>query len=332
MTESNSANHPGPDFRIDAVILTYRRPEYLRKSIEELLPLKAHGIRSLVVVDNDVARSAWPLVAHLLDENSPNQVEYLPLDENLGPAGGWACGMRHVLGTRQDVDWVLLLDDDDPLPSPETLPFLLSQLPDSNLKRVGAIGLAGYFHKLPWFLSDDKSRVTGSVREVNSIGSGVFPLYSARALRDVGVFRDDLFFGFEDSELGLRMSRAGYTLLTPHRLPESIRRNVRALTGEKQGDGSDSRRLPEVSWRRYFSLRNSIVIIREYGGLFPAAIHAILRGFIKPMAYLPVQPRVAWSHLTINFAAVKDAFLGRMGSQSRGPGEPYAPQCGPPLR
>ncbi len=55
------------------------------------------------------------------------------------------------------------------------------------------------------------AQLTGPV-PVDHVAGNQLPFFLVGAVRDVGVFCDDLFFGFSELEFGLRLWRAGYTL------------------------------------------------------------------------------------------------------------------------
>jgi hypothetical protein len=76
--------------------------------------------------------------------------------------------------------------------------------------------------------------------------------------------------------------------------------------------GRPSPFLGAASWRRYYSLRNIVVIARR-SGLGVAARVALVRGVAKPAASLLIDPRLAVDHLRLNAQAVRDGFAGRLG-------------------
>ena len=97
------------------------------------------------------------------------------------------------------------------------------------------------------------------------------------------------------------MRSAGYVLLradlwADHRTPSQI-----------------SVRLPEPDWRRYYSLRNQIAVLRRYGYTTTAARIALVRGLGKPVANLPRSPRRAVHALRQNVRAAWDGWRGHLG-------------------
>jgi GT2 family glycosyltransferase len=269
-------------------------------------------VDTLVVVDNDSDESARHEVEALQHSNGGRPaVTYVAAGANLGPAGGIALGMRHVLERAADDDWVLPLDDDNP----PTTPDLIAELEQfgarlrADYPNLGAVGLCG-----ARFVPERARsvRVTDDelVEVVRSdwIGSGMFPLYSVRAMRAVGVFDERLFFGFDDLDYGLRLSAAGFPLFAHGEMWHRQRRTY----GRLDLDGDPSRRLAAPTWRRYYSLRNLIYILRKQGHRQGAARLAA-RGLGKPAYNLPRHPVLAARHLALNIRAIADAYRGRMG-------------------
>lgn len=293
---------------LHGVVVTYRRP----RELEVMLARLAHQDRppdTLLVVDNDVEESGRDAV-----ERAPkalNEVAYLPSGANLGPAGGLALGMTHVLARAADDDWIVLLDDDDPPRTPDMLAALedLGTTLRAADRTVAAVGMSG--------TSFDQSR--GIARRVpddalvgavpsSCIGGNQLPMYSVHAVRNVGVFDERLFFGFDDLEYGLRLRAAGFGVYAHGEL--WLRE--RTHHGRLGMTTPPSRSLSEPGWRRYYSLRNLIYILRLRGHPLGAARLAA-RGVGKPLWNLPGNPRLAWRNLMLNKSAIVDAYAGRMG-------------------
>lgn len=295
---------------IHGVLVTYRRPGDLADMLGHLAE-QQRNVDTLLVIDNDPAESARDAVTSLQARDDGPAVTYLPSGANLGPAGAIALGMCHVLDHASDHDWVLPLDDDNPPSAPDVIAELARFGDELRGRRpnVGAVG-AGGARFVP-----DKARsirvpddeLTGVVA-TDWIGSGMFPLYSVEAIRAAGVFDERLFFGFDDLDYGLRLGAAGFGVYSHGELWH----RERSLYGRLGFDASPARTLDEPSWRRYYSLRNLIYILRKLG--HPAgAVRLAVRGLGKPIYNLPRSPRLAARHLALNARAIVDAYRGRMG-------------------
>jgi glycosyltransferase involved in cell wall biosynthesis len=295
---------------IHGVLVTYRRPGVLPGTLARVLA-QSRPPDTLVVVDNDPDESARAVVEAAGGDARPTAVGYVASGGNIGPAGGIALGMRHVLADADDDDWILVLDDDDPPPSVD-LVGRLARFGDrlrADRPDLGGVGSCGArFHvararsvRVP----DDE--LAGAV-PADWMGGGQFPLYSVRAVRAVGVVDEAIFFGFDDLEFGLRLSAAGFPIFAHGELWLELRQ----AWGRLGLDGDPSRDLGEATWRRYYSLRNLIYILRKQGH-HRAAARLAARSVGKTLYNLPRRPRLAARHLMLNGRAITDAYRGHMG-------------------
>src|SRR5439155_15640547 len=123
-------------------------------------------------------------------------------------------------------DWIVLLDDDDPPPDGSLLAELTSfagamRAADPSTAGVGLGGARFAWRTARLVPIRDDERI-GPVR-VDYLGGNRFPLYLVGAIRRVGVFRADLFFGFDDVEYGLRLRTDGYSLYAHGQLQLQVR-------------------------------------------------------------------------------------------------------------
>ena len=322
------------------VLPTYRRPEQLRRTLHVILD----GTRvpdTLIVVDNGRQESTAEILCELEKHSAalvpcqnsnggsfreggsvalPNRQpeldralvpKLLQPKENLGSAGGWAYGMRHVLDQLQPHDWILVLDDDDPPRSSAEVEqmwhFAIEQHAlDPAVAAVGIVGARfnwrkGMLHRL----EDDE--IDGAV-DVDYVGSGHIPMYRVSALRDVGVFRDELFFGHTEVELGLRLRRAGHRVVANGELWK-----VRRELDGRRGIRLEPKRTCEVSPRRYYVMRNHIYMMRQFGRWDLALKHALIQTALKPLFTLCRQPLLAARGFLQGLRASWDGLVGRMG-------------------
>ena len=297
------------DRRLIGVLVTFRRPAELSISLARLAR-QDRPLDHLVVVDND--RSAR--TADLVDEfvRQGNDASYVATSENLGPAGGIAIGMEHALRRASDSDWIVLVDDDDPPGEPNVISNIADFGSDMLAAdpRTAGVGLVGarFDWKRGRLNRVGDAELIGAV-PVDYIGGNQFPFYLASAVRDVGTFATNLFFGFDDLEYGLRLRRGGYRLFAAGSLWLDQRRKEGRLGLHVRPASA----LGEPGWRRYYSLRNTIHILRSNGRNATAARVAVVRGIAKPLVNLPRSPRGAWRHLRLGARACRDGWMGKMG-------------------
>lgn len=307
--EGSEASRADRGSRLHGVLVTFRRPQWLALTLERLAE-QVRPLDRLVVVDNgpmpetegEVRRFAerWPFV------------EYLPTEENLGFTGGVELGMRHVLLDAADDDWIILLDDDDP-PARSTDIRDMQAFADAMAgqdPKTACVGIAGarFDFRRGRIRRVPDAELDGPVA-VDYLVSGRLPFYSVAAVRAVGPFLGQLFFGLSEIEYGLRLRRAGFSLYGNGRLWW----DTRAASGRLNVTPAPSRRLSELRWRRYYSLRNTVYVLRRYGHPLTALRVSVVHGLLKPLANVFVSPRAAAAHLRLNATAVRDGWAGRLG-------------------
>lgn len=248
--------HEVPAPRIWGVAVTYRRPEVLDATLGRFAD-QTRTLDELVIVDN----GSEPEVA---DVASRHGATYLDPGDNLGPAGGFADAMRHVLERSGDDDWILLIDDDDPPADRECL----ARLWDFGLTCAGAddrtagVGNGGsrYDRTRGTFRRLDDLELSGAV-PVDVLFGGSQPLYRCSAVNRVGTFDERFFWGFEEAELGLALRSAGLRLYVDGDALAATRA-VRGTLGIAPGAPRTSQR--KAAWRRYYSVRNSTVLAARH--------------------------------------------------------------------
>ena len=288
-----------------AVLLTFRRPDDLARSLDAI---SAQSVRfdELVVVDNDPSTRTSSIVERY---SGTEPITYVASPSNLGPAGGRSLGAREIMQRARDDDWVVFLDDDDPLASPDLVERLMATVDRCGRidPRTAGVGLRGA----------RLDRWTGRLMPVNGRGivrvdhlhGNCVPCYRLGPLRHVGLFDAQLFFGFEELELGMRLRRAGFTLFVDTDLFES----VGPAMHHAQPRESPDVHLAAPSLRRYYALRNRLVVLGRERLYLQGVGWALFAGLLKPAAWLVARPRVAWGHLRLNATAIWDAATGRLG-------------------
>jgi glycosyltransferase involved in cell wall biosynthesis len=306
---SSTSPRNGSDGKLYGVLVTFRRPKELANALERICG-QSRAPDRLVVVDNSPTSEQRALVNRF--SAGPSVTEYVPTEQNAGFAGGVAIGMRHVLEYAADKDWIVVLDDDDPPASATALAELerfardmFDQDPATAV--VGIVGgrfdwRRGRMSRVP------DAELTGPVL-VDFIGGGHLPLYRVSAIRSQGSFSSDIFFGLSEVEHGLRLRRAGFSIYANGLLW----RERREIAGRIGVDAHPSLRLTTMNWRRYYSLRNTIYILRSHHRFGAAVRVSLVQGIGKPLANLPLAPRRAAQHLSLNWRACWDGWRGNMG-------------------
>lgn len=296
MTERQGADRtpPGAAPLLIGVLVTYRRPAELESTISALAN-QSRPPDYLLVVDNDPERSAERIAA---------AHEYLPSGDNLGPAGGLAIGVAAALRRAREDDWIILLDDDDPPAAHDELERLmaLAQAADADVGGVGLVG-ARYSRLRGQVVRVPDTDLTGLV-EVDCIGGGQLPLYRASALTTVSL-SSELFFGFDDLDLGLRLRAKEWRLLVDGEMWVERRR-----TAGRMGLSANAIRATSTppAWRRYYSNRNLVLIARRWGA-WTAPLISCFYGVARSVRSY----RDGRKEGTYALRGVVDGILGRSG-------------------
>lgn len=296
------------DRRLIGVLVTYRRPAALAITLQRLAE-QDRPLDHLVVIDNEASEASRTAVAGV--RGVTGETEHLEMPENLGFTGGVAAGMRRVLEFADDRDWIVVLDDDDPVPYPNVFSELASfgerMLSEDPLTAGVAIHGGRFDWRRGQIARVRDAELQGPVKVDHVAGNGV-PLFLVGAVRDAGTFHAPLFFGLSEIEFGLRLTRAGYSFYAHGDLWLRRRQDTDRL-------GLDLRpawRLAPMNWRRYYVLRNSIYMLRRFEHT-RTALRIALMNIAKPLVNLPLEPRLAARHLAVNLRACRDGWVGRMG-------------------
>ena len=214
--------------------------------------------------------------------------------------------MELALDTAGQDHWVLRLDDDRPMPT-GLLPLLLDEAVAALEEdfRTAGVGLDGAVWKRRRARLVAPTRGSGRFVAVDYLKTNHFPLFHTRAVRQIGGFRADLFFGMTEVEYGIRARRANFTLKEAARLRHFV----------EPTDPKRRRVVRRSDWRRYYSLRNLLIILRDNGQPFTAVRVGVSRGLVRPLLDLVLDPREGASNLRLSTRALADASLRRMGKR-----------------
>ncbi len=232
-----------------AVVATFRRPEALRGVLTSVLAQTVPPLL-VIVADNDPLRSAENVTLEIAG-STESVVLYLPTGENVGPAGAWARAASSARAHRLRGDFLLVVDDDDPLGHHDLVRRLSEAASEVPGPACGAVGLRGAVIRRSGRLVR-REGPEGVAVAVDYLASGGAPLYRWEAIDDVGFFDEGLFFGFEDLDQGLRLGRAGWTLWA-----------IGLPSLHRVADSSDVR----TPWREYYKVRAQAMIARRHLGM-----------------------------------------------------------------
>lgn len=259
--------------RVLALVLTFDAPEHLVACLKGILGQTIEP-DAILVIDN---ASLIPAKKVALGAGlSTKATEFFRLAENVGPAGGYATGLRRFAASDYDAAWVI---DDDCVPHSQCLSRLLEQ---QSLSEAPAL-------IFPTVL-DPRGAVTNY-----PAWHGV--LIPRPIVKAVGVPKEELFWWAEDSEyLQWRIPKAGYAVL---RVPEAKVTHY-LLRPRKR-----------AAWKYYYETRNFIYYLVHVQGRreLRALLLPLIRTFIRVLA---IEDRRLLK-LRLFVRGVRDGLAGRLG-------------------
>ena len=288
--------------RTHGLLVTFRRPDALAAHLRELETQTA-PLHTLLVVDNDHDEDVRAIVDQ--HPRAAGTVRYLGIEDNPGPAGAIAAGISVMLDDCRDNEWLVLLDDDDPPQNDQTLEAIGKVARDltEDDHTVGGVGLWGARLEQTGRL---RATTGTSPEKVAYLPGGACPHYRVGALRAAGGPNPTLFFGFDDLDLGLALERVDASLWSSGIAREH---GWSSMVENRRTNAS----VTPPTWRRYYSLRNLVLILRRNGRSTAAIKMSLIAGIAKPIANLPIQPRTAWKNLRLNLRALLHGWTGQTG-------------------
>ena len=276
-----------------AVIVTFRREATLTASLTALLAQTA-GPSLVIVVDNDPEGSAYAVAANTTCPDSTH-IEYLCSGENLGPAGGWARGVAWASLRDDRGEWLMVLDDDDPIGDPRVNGEILAVAASAS-EQIAGIGLRGANWRAATASLQRVHPSPGALTRCCYLASGGIPIYRWSAIDRHGFFDESLFFGFEDLEYGLRLRAAGLSVAAtvvdaPHTVP--------------------STNPTRTVWREYFKTRSLVTVCRRHLGRWALTV-TTLRSVVIGAVVLALRERDGELAIA-RWRGWYDAMRGRLG-------------------
>lgn len=206
--------------RVGAVVLHYRFWPGIRSTVDALLAQTRRPERAVVVDNGSDDGSRARLRASL-----PG-VEIVEAGANLGYGAGMNLGMAHLL--ESGVDAILLLTHECRL-APDALQALVRRLEEES--RLGAVGPLLAYRSRPDFVFsaggeiDRRGWRTRHIHEPSLVAEwagkspraaewldGAAVLLRSDAVREVGMFDEDYFLYFEETEYFLRLRKLGWVV------------------------------------------------------------------------------------------------------------------------
>jgi hypothetical protein len=174
---------------------------------------------------------------------------------------------------------------------------------------VGAVGLVGARFDRRWghLRRPTDEELAGPIT-VDYVAGGQLLMVRVAVARAIGVFDEQLFFAFDDLDYCLRIARGGFGVYAHGPTWLDARRRFDRL-GEAVG------RAPrrESAWRRYYGVRNHVVVMRRYTSWPSAALVTLQHLAGRPVRDLRAGRRDAPALAAAGARGCLDAWTGRLG-------------------
>jgi GT2 family glycosyltransferase len=293
--------------RFAAFIMTFERSHLIEETINKIFD-QTFPPEKIIIIDNSISVKTQQTIAEL---NIP-KVEYHRVGKNIGPAGAAKIGLQKLAD--EGFDWIYWGDDDDPPFFNDNFEILIKLgVAEKDCGCVGAVGQN--FNRNNGLIErilDVELDATGSL-QVDTIAGNMSKIVNAQVIRDKNILPDEsLFFGLEELDFDLRMSKGGYKLFTDRNLYKRYRIDSNRL-GVKltRGGKKDSNKLQ----RDYYSTRNGLYIMKKnnlYFALFfnmLRAIYKIILGFRFGVFYGKRNAKFIWKGLAHFIIGKKGKFV-----------------------
>lgn len=275
-----------------AVVVTYNRKQFLLECLASLLK-QAHSLDGIYIIDNAstdatpetlknsgyIRETLNPINEPLESENffkpSPTgkqskevKIHYVRMHENTGGAGGFYEGVKR--GYEEGYDWLWLMDDDVEvkadslerlLQTIQSLPPGVAAIAPLNIDKEGQVQKLhrGYLRKDIWKMTPLPKEIYDNNEKVLRIDYGSFVglLISREVVAKAGFPDKDFFIWSDDVEYCCRLSDYGGIYLDK----SAIIIHKDRLEKEYTVANVDA---PEYLWKRYYGIRNSLLLYKKY--------------------------------------------------------------------
>lgn len=301
--------------KVVAITVTYNRFNTLEKNLEAL-EKQIYPIEKIIVVDNNSNDENKNKLKNYI-KNKKN-IEVIWKDKNYGGAGGFHYGVKHAY-ENYNVDWYWIMDD-DAYPRTDCLKKMLE---NSSKKDIGflAPSIFGidykeyqtYHHKK---ITKNKCRDLTLINEYKNFpkifevdaDAFVGPMFSRKAIKEVGFPDKDLFIYGDDVEYTFRVTRKFKGYIVKNAIIDH--QDVIVKNGVSE---------PKSWWKNYYSIRNRIFFVYKYAEnpiqKFLGISYMLIQVFIAIAGCLIKKDYKNYRKLRLRilFSALKDGLNNKSG-------------------
>jgi len=287
------------------VVLHYQGPDHTRACLQSLRALKYGNFNVLLIDNGSPDRSGDALAAEF------PEFSYKRMTDNLGFAGGCNAGAQESIG--RGAEWVWFLNNDAWV-EPDTLSVLMSSA--GKHAEAAALGAVVYTPSGDGYVPNgggeiDFRRGKTYERKRAEPGADTLPcewlsgcnlLVNSQKFQSVRGFDEQYFLYFEDTDLCLRLRRAGWQcLLVP------AARVEHAGGASTEGD--------RQTWRRYYYTRNRLLFFGSHLSKAQAVLPLLSIGMhlFRHVLVLPWRGAKGRRQLRAELLGLSDYVGGRFG-------------------
>ncbi|MBS3793257.1 glycosyltransferase [Candidatus Bipolaricaulota bacterium] len=192
--------------KVSVIILTYKREDELAECIESILGQDYSPIE-VTIIDNGDSEKTRKLIENRF---SDPRINYFPMDENRGVAGGRNEGVK-----RSNGEIMVFIDDDALFRGPDAITQIMRRFADSS--DLGVIS----FKSLDYESGDpvwqeiplrDKSLNLDEEQETSYYLGGACAIRK-EVFDRVGLYSDKFVYAFEELDLSFRIVEDGYRII-----------------------------------------------------------------------------------------------------------------------
>ena len=250
---------------VQAIIVTWNKKKDVLSLLSQLKMIQYPDDRlSILVVDN----ASTDGTVQAIETDHPD-ITLIKHRQNRGGAGGFNAGMRWTLNHRPEVDYFWLLDN-DVLLDPGALRGLVRVMKKNSRaaicgSKIMDVDSRDRLIELGAFIDYRQGEVRrnapgpsrlkdpDTVFKVDYVAACSL-LARTTAIRETGIWQEDLFIYWDDMEWGARFNAAGYEVLATN---DSV--VYHPAWAERTYDQS-------AVWRSYYRVRNGLFFFNHYTG------------------------------------------------------------------
>ncbi len=288
--------------RIAAVVVTYQPSEEVAENVRRLRAQTP----DVVVVDNGSGPAAGRVLA---EWGRRPGIHVIRNTENLGIAAALNQGIRYAI--KKGAQWIATFDQDSTVPDGFFEGMLSACDAFPQARQVALVSPVHCYREDE--VTSPPSMACDPVHTVIPVAMTSGSVIRAAAFCVVGFYDEALFIDYVDFDFCLRLRAAGYQLLRANcvRLQHQLGSpELHSMLGMRISIKS------HTAWRRYYIMRNRVLMYRRYGLRFPGWCMHDLGWLLLDLGKIVVFERQKIAKLRHVITGISHGLTGRTGRLS----------------